>query len=117
MERKSKRLMKNLMSNIFGGKNNSSVKSRGPAKPLTPELSVSGQVSMHEPQEKKLFNESFLDEVRVLGKRNSQFLRPSREESDDGQLQIGGDIGDCLMSVRDYSVSSNEMDQFEIIEE
>jgi hypothetical protein len=118
MERKSKKLIKNLMSNIFGGKNNS-LKSKSSLKLATPEKSVSGQISMHEPQEKRvsILNESFQDETKVLGKRNSQFLKPSREEIDDGEPQIGGEVGDCLMSVIDYSVSSNDFDQLEIIEE
>lgn len=55
----------------------------------------------------------------LLGKRS--LLKSSclgREgDSDDGQQQLGGEVGDCLMSMRDVSYSSNDMDQLEIIEE
>jgi hypothetical protein len=44
MERKSKKLIKNLMGSIFGGKAATS-KTRNVIRPITPELSISGQIS------------------------------------------------------------------------
>jgi hypothetical protein len=115
------------MSNIFGGKASSlnASKNRTSAKPTTPDLSVSCQISQADPHHdnRKIFQIEYDDpkspvEPKLLGKRS--FLKAGTRDlgdSDDGQLQMGGEAGDCLMSMRDVSYSSNDMDQLEIIEE
>ena len=121
MERKSKKLIKNLMSNIFGGIGSSfnTSKTRANIKLPTPELSISGQISQndHLLENRKIFQIEYDDpksspnmESKLLGKRSFKSGPRDVGDSDDGQLQLGGEAGDCLMSMRDVSYSSNDMD-------